>query len=179
MREDETAAAGEMVCLVDEKNNVLGAVPRRQMREQRLLHRATYIFVFHSSGQLYVQRRTMNKDLYPGYWDPAAGGVLLAGESYEESARRELEEEFGVRNVPLESHFDFYFEDVDGRVWGGVFSCVYDGELKLQADEVQGVQLMTIDQIFAPASGDSFAPDSLEALRLYVEHRRVSSAPPS
>ena len=56
------------------------------MRTERLPHRCSYILVFNSRGELWVQKRTMIKDIYPGYWDPAAGGVMQVGESYEESA---------------------------------------------------------------------------------------------
>src|SRR5262247_4252399 len=117
--------ADEIVAIVDEHNNVVGAAPRREMRAQRLPHRSTYILVFNSQGALYVQKRTMTKDVFPGYYDPAAGGVVLAGESYEEGARRELYEEMGIRDVPLTYLFDFCFEDERSRVWGRVFACVY------------------------------------------------------
>src|SRR5499427_10330210 len=113
------SAADEIVVIVDEHNNVVGAAPRREMRGQRLPHRSTYILVFNSQGALYVQKRTMTKDVFPGYYDPATGGVVLAGESYEQSAIRELEEEMGIRQVPLTWLFDFYFADQRTRVWGG------------------------------------------------------------
>ncbi|MBI1788023.1 MAG: NUDIX hydrolase YfcD [Acidobacteria bacterium] len=155
----------EIVTIVDERNRVVGSAPRPEMRARRLPHRATYILVFNSRGDLYVQQRTMTKDVYPGYLDPVAGGVVLAGESYEESARRELAEEMGIRDAPLEAHLDFYFEDDSGRVWGRVFSCVYDGELTLQAEEVESVRLMTAGEILSGAG--RFTPDGLEALRRY------------
>jgi 8-oxo-dGTP pyrophosphatase MutT (NUDIX family) len=100
-------SADEIVAIVDADNDVVGTSTRREMRAKRLPHRSTYILVFNSQGQLYVQKRTLTKDLFPGYYDPAAGGVVLAGESYEESARRELEEEMGIRDVPLNWLFDF------------------------------------------------------------------------
>ena len=82
---------GEIVQVVDEDNRETGAVTRREMRARGLVHRASYILVFNSRGELFVQKRTVSKDIYPGYLDVAAGGVVLAGESYEEAARRELE----------------------------------------------------------------------------------------
>ena len=88
--------AEEIVEIVDRDNNSIGAVSRRIMRQQGLIHRASYILVFNRSGELFLQKRTMSKDIYPGFWDLAAGGVVLAGESYEESAKRELREELGV-----------------------------------------------------------------------------------
>ena len=117
-------AADEIVTIVDEHNKVIGAVPRREMRAKNLPHRSTYILVFNTQGELYVQKRTMSKDVFPGYYDAAVGGVVLTGESYEQGAVRELEEEMGIRNVSLTWLFDFYFVDEHTRVWGGAFSCV-------------------------------------------------------
>ena len=71
----------EIVQIVDENNTEIAAVSRWLMREQQLIHRASYILVFNRAGELFVQKRTMTKDVYPGYYDIAAGGVVLAGES--------------------------------------------------------------------------------------------------
>ena len=81
--------AEELVEIVDRDNRPIGALTRRLMREQGLIHRAAYILVFNTAGELFLQKRTLTKDIYPGYWDMAAGGVVLAGESYEAAARRE------------------------------------------------------------------------------------------
>ena len=161
-------AADEIVTIVDEHNKVIGAVSRREMRAKNLPHRSTYILVFNAQGELYVQKRTMSKDVFPGYYDPATGGVVLAGESYEQGAVRELEEEMGIRNVPLTWLFDFYFTDERTRVWGGAFSCVYDGEVVLQEEEVEGVTLMTSAEILRRSENESFTPDGLYVLRRYL-----------
>lgn len=164
------SAANEIVAIVDARNTVVGAAPRWRMRAHRLLHRSTYILVFNPEGALYVQKRTMTKDVFPGYYDPATGGVVLAGENYEESARRELEEEMGIRQVPLTRLSDFYFADERTQVWGAAFSCVYDGPLSLQAEEVEGVSLMTIDEIFQRARTEQFTPDGLYVVQRYREN---------
>ena len=98
----------EIVQIVDEDNTEIAAVARRIMREQHLIHRACYILVFNQAEDLFVQKRTMTKDVYPGYYDVAAGGVALAGESYEESAERELAEELGIEGMELTFCFDNY-----------------------------------------------------------------------
>ena len=158
-------AADELVVIVDEQNRVMGSATRRQMRAERLPHRATYVFVFNSAGRIYVQLRTATKDVYPSYWDLAAGGVVLAGESYEESAERELAEEMGIRGVPLEPWFEFYFEDAGSRVFGFAYSCCWDGPLELQAEEVQRVELMDVAFVLSGAPAREFTPDSLLALQ--------------
>jgi len=164
------STADEIVAIVDEHNNVVGAAPRHEMRARRLPHRSTYILVFNSQGELYVQKRTMTKDIFPGYYDPAAGGVVLAGESYEAGARRELAEEMGIRDVPLTYLFTFYFADERTCVWGGVFTCVYDGEVVLQLEEVESGEFVPPAEILRRAQTAPYTPDGLYVLRRYL-HR--------
>ena len=164
----KVGAADEIVAIVDEHNNVIGAAPRREMRAQRLRHRSTYILVFNSQGELFVQKRTATKDVFPSYYDAAAGGVVLAGESYEQGASRELEEEMGIRGIPLTRLFDFPFEDANTRVWGCAFSCVYDGEVVLQEEEVESGAFMPIDDVLRLAQSRLFTPDGMYVLRRYL-----------
>ena len=123
--------ADEIVQIVDLHNLVTGECPRSVMRAQKLIHRACYILVFNGKHELFVQKRTMSKDIYPGYWDVAAGGVVLAGESYEASAERELQEELGISGVGLKFLFDRYFADRNNRVWGRIFTCIHEGTYSL------------------------------------------------
>ena len=161
----------ELVTIVDEENNEVGVLPRKKMRVGRLPHRATYILVFNSQDELFVQKRTQTKDVFPGYYDVAAGGVVLAGESYEEGAVRELEEELGIRGTPLTELFDFYYEDEHIRLWGRAFSCVYDGELVLQEEEIESGEYMKVQEAFRLAETESFTPDCLHVLQRYREAR--------
>lgn len=85
----------EEVAIVDRDNRLIGSAPRHEMRAKGLIHRATYILVFNRKGEIFVQERTTSKDIYPGYFDVATGGVMLTGESYRQSAARELAEEPG------------------------------------------------------------------------------------
>jgi 8-oxo-dGTP pyrophosphatase MutT (NUDIX family) len=160
--------ADEIVAIVDDQNRVVGSAPRRDMRQNRLPHRSTYILVFNSHGDLCVQKRTATKDVFPGYYDIAAGGVVLAGETYEAGARRELAEEVGIRDVPLAHHFVFHYADDDTRVWGSVFSCVYDGELVLQEEEVESAAFMPMADILSHAEQAPYTPDGLYVLRRYL-----------
>lgn len=102
------ASDAEQVAWVDGEDQLLGALARSELRERGLIGRGTYILLFNSAGELCVHRRTLSKALYPGYWDVAAGGMVLAVESYAESAARELEEELGVSGVELTAHDHFF-----------------------------------------------------------------------
>src|SRR5690606_31329801 len=111
------ASDAERVAWVDEQDRPLGAVSRAELRERGLIGRGTYILLFNSAGQLCVHRRTLSKALYPGYWDVAAGGMVLADESYAESAARELAEELGIVDAELTEHAHFLYDAAESRLW--------------------------------------------------------------
>jgi isopentenyldiphosphate isomerase len=157
----------EIVSLVDVNDRVIGQAPRARVRNEGLIHRVTYIFVFNSKGQLLLQKRTPLKDLFPGSYDAAAGGVLLAGETYERSAGRELHEELGIR-VPMQAHFKHYFDDGFNRYWGRVFSCQHEGPFELQPSEVQCVEFVDMERV---VSGEfsPLTPDTHEVLLRWLD----------
>ena len=157
------AAARELVIIVDQDNNEVATATRREMRLQSLPHRATYILVFNRRGELFLQKRTDTKDIYPGYYDVAAGGVVLAGESYEESARRELHEELGI-SAELTFLFDHHHADATNQVWGRVFRCCHDGPMRLQPEEVADGFFLHPDKIIELAASEPFTPDGLAIL---------------
>ena len=86
----------EMVEEVDAAGNVLRLVSRREMRAEGLRHRSVFIAVMSEAGQILVHRRAETKDVWPGWWDLAVGGVLSPGESFEDGARRVVAEELGL-----------------------------------------------------------------------------------
>ena len=155
------SAAEETVVIVNERDEVIGSAPRSRMRHQRLIHRTTYVFVFSSRGELLVQERTPTKDIYPAHHDLAAGGVLVVGETYEESAYREAEEELGLRGVSLTDRFKMYYEDAISRSFGRAYSCTYDGPFVLQPEEVASARFVKPEAILAgevaPVTPDSRA----------------------
>jgi len=165
-------SAQEEVAIVDRDNRVIGSATRAEMRAQNLIHRATYILVFNRQGELFVQLRTMGKDIYPGYYDVATGGVVLTGESYGASAARELAEELGISVVPLTAHFAFYHEAPDNRVWGQVFSCVHGGPFTLQAEEVAGGSFVPLALIAGLAKKHPLTPDGLLVMERFLHERR-------
>ncbi|NCC77165.1 MAG: NUDIX domain-containing protein [Clostridia bacterium] len=157
--------AEEIVVIVDRDNQPIGAVTRKIMRQQRLIHRASYILVFNTDGELYIQKRSRTKDIYPGYWDLAAGGVVLDRESYEESAKRELREELGLSGVKLRPLFDQYYEDATNRVWGRIFACTSNGPFTLQEEEIDFGRFITLGEIEQLNQLEPVTPDGMRLLQ--------------
>jgi len=158
----------ELIDVVDEHDRIVTQATRREVRLRNLWHRSVYIFLFNTAGQLFVHQRSASKDVFPGYWDVAVGGVLTAGEDYEAGARRELSEETGVTNASLRRLFPFRYEDKQNRVCGVVYSCTTDAPLHLQPSEIVAGEWMDLDVLFERTQKLEFCPDSIEALNRYL-----------
>lgn len=168
--------ANEKIVIVDHRNRKTGVTTRAEMRRHNLIHRASYILVFNHQDELFLQKRTESKDIYPGRYDIAAGGVVLADETYEQSAERELREELGVGDVPLIRHFDHFYYDADNQVWGRIFSCRHDGPFVLQEEEVASGRFLSLATILAMMlSPTQFTPDGIEILPRFSQRNTSSS----
>ena len=64
----------ELLDVVDENDLIIGVKTRGEIHARGLMHRATHILVFNRQGDLFIQKRSMNKDNDPGLWDSSAAG---------------------------------------------------------------------------------------------------------
>ena len=161
-------AADEPVDVVDEHDRVVGRASRAEVRARRLRHRATYLLVFNRRGELFIHLRTATKDVYPSHWDVAVGGVVGAGESYDDGARRELTEEVGIADAVPEPLFDFCHEDATNQVNGRVYRVVSDGPLVLQPEEVVRGEWLPVAEVRDRIARDPFCPDGVVAFERYL-----------
>lgn len=112
------------------------------------------ISILDKSGRLLVQKRSTQKELFPGRWDNSAAGHVDVGETYEQAALRELSEELGLRDFSLQRLGDYYVEVVDD--WRNMkrFTRAYTLVLKdplptfqLPPEEVEPIQWMNIQDV--------------------------------
>jgi isopentenyldiphosphate isomerase len=153
----------ELVDVVDADDRVIETVPRRQMRADRLRHRAVFIAVRSSAGLLLVHRRSAAKDLWPSRWDVAVGGVVAAGEDYDLAARRELFEEVGVDAVPNPIGAGRYADD-EVDLLARCYVVVHDGPVTFVDGEVAEARWVDRDGLGALLATEAFVPDSLTLL---------------
>jgi isopentenyldiphosphate isomerase len=163
-----TEAGDDLVDVVDDAGAVVGRATRREMRARRLPHRGTYVLVFDRAGRLFVHLRTTTKDVYPSHWDVCIGGVVAAGESFDDGAARELEEELGV-SAPLERLFAFDYADPATVVQGMAYRTRHEGPFRLQPEEIVRGEFATLDDVVERAHWAPFCPDGLLVLRRYRE----------
>src|SRR5215207_3811769 len=126
--------------VVNERDEVIRRATRREVHATGLWHRAVHILVFDAAGLVFLQKRSMLKDLSPGLWDSSCSGHLDAGEDYDVAAVRELGEEIGVKLNPGELPTRlFRIEACEQTGWEfvWVYRLRYVGPLVLDPLEVQ------------------------------------------
>ena len=127
----------ELLDVVDENDRVIGRERRGVIHEKGLMHRSAQVLVFNSKGELFLQKRSNNKDEFGGLWDSSAAGHVNPGEDYADCARRELAEELGIAEpLHLEPLFRMPASKATGYEHCSVFRCRYDGPLTYQPEEV-------------------------------------------
>lgn len=141
--------AEEIFDVVNEHDEVIGQAPRSEVHRRKLNHRAVHVLVFNSRGDLFLQKRSMLKDCFPGAWDSSASGHLDCGEDYDTCAIREVREELGVELGRIPERLfkvDACLETGQEFVW--VYQCVHEGPFVLHPEEIE--------------SGGWFAPETVE-----------------
>jgi isopentenyldiphosphate isomerase len=153
------AAAAQLVEHVDEHGQVIEVVTRAEMRARALRHRSVYVAVLDHDDQLLVHKRANWKDVFPGAWDLAFGGVCDVGEDWEPSAHRELMEEAGVRGE-LTDHGPVSFEAPGVALVGRFFVCRHDGPFTFNDGEVTDTQWVPLQDLADFVNNHKVPPDS-------------------
>jgi len=90
----------ELLDVVDENGIPTGeTVTREEAHRRGIRHRTSHIWVIrihNGKAQVLLQKRSLNKDSYPGCYDISSAGHIPAGDGFLDSALRELKEELGV-----------------------------------------------------------------------------------
>src|ERR1043166_1023307 len=127
----------EIFDVVNDRDEVIDRRPRGEVHRLGLKHRATHVLVFNSRGEVFLQKRSMQKDRQPGLWDSSASGHLNSGEDYDACAVRELREEIGLRlkNSPARLFKIAACKETDQEhVWA--YHCEAEGPFTLHPDEI-------------------------------------------
>lgn len=127
-----------MFDVVDEHDRVIGIQPRSEVHRLGLRHRAVHVLVFNARGELFLQKRSMAKDCFPGTWDSSASGHLNPSEPYDDCAIREVKEELGLTLTCAPTRLfkiDACAETGQEFVW--VYRCQAEGPFDLQPEEIE------------------------------------------
>jgi isopentenyldiphosphate isomerase len=159
----------EILDIVDEHDRVIGQSPRGEAYARGLRHRAVFVFVRDGAGRIFVHRRTARKLIFPSRYDMFVGGVVGAGESYDDAALREAEEELGVSGLPRPvPRFGFLYEGGEeeaGSWWSRVYEVRCELPVSPQAEEIAWHGFLPQEELDRVLPVWEWVPDGLEAYR--------------
>ena len=138
----------------DDDGKFTGLVERDLVHSLGLWHKSACVFLFNDNGELYVQRRAPDKDLYADQWDYSVGEHLKPGESYAEGALRGLFEELGIHTVELyslgterKSCWEVPEEHLRDCEMQQAYRGVYDGPINADPVEVAEVRSVSLAKL--------------------------------
>lgn len=157
----------EIVDIVDENDKVFGKATRKEAHVKGLLHRVVHIVIENSEGKILCLKRGPNVDTRPGYTSNCAGHVI-SGSGYEETAKRELEEELGIK-APVEFEGKIMFNDKGHNTIIGCFKAKHDGPFRIDKSELEGADFRDLKQIKKGIKmGEKYAPNFIKVIeKLY------------
>lgn len=155
----------EIFDIVDEYGNPTGeTIERGLAHKDGVRHRTAHIWIARKvkdKWQVLLQKRSMNKDSFPGRYDTSSAGHIQAGDEPLESAIRELGEELGITATPEELNFagtfDIKFEkEFHGNLFKDneiAFVYVYLSDIDIkditvQEEELECVEWFDLDETY-------------------------------
>lgn len=166
----------EEVVLINSKDEVLGSMKKMEAHENGLLHRAFSVFLFNEKGEMLLQKRAESKYHSPKQWTNAVCSHPRMNETYEEAAKRRMDEELGI-DVEIEKKFHFLYKaEVGDQLWehelDHVFTGNYEGDFKLNPEEVSEVRYISMEDLETEmkANPEHFTEWFKIILKEYKEH---------
>lgn len=157
---DRPRPTGEMVPVVEENGLVIGQATRQSVHDgSKLMHPVIHLHIINREGCLYIQKRSMKKDLLPGRWDTAVGGHVDYGETLEEALFREASEELGFRDFNPIFLKSYIWESAREKELVNVFATVGNFILKPDNDEVSEGRYWNISELEANLGMGLFTPN--------------------
>jgi len=165
----------EIFEIVDEDNNIIGTATRYQCHgNPELCHRTAHVIVLDKSGDILLQKRSKDKDIQPGKWDTAVGGHLMVGETFEQAAVREMNEELGI---PFNQQITFLFNmKIRNEIESenvAVFSTVYPGPFTIQKSEIDEIKFWPVTELINNMTEKTFTPNCILEIKELLKNIRM------
>lgn len=155
--------------IVDKDDKVIGIKDRDEVHALGLRHRIAIVLLYNKNGDVLLQRRSANKNIYPLKWDCSCSEHLKPGESWNAAARRGLKEELGISEVDLkEVLYCRANYGLEGEAISKLFSCtISEVPGKIDEKEVYGYKFFIKSELkeLLIKENNAFAKWSSEQLR--------------
>ncbi len=135
-------------------------------------HLVIHVVIFNSKNQMLIQKRKYDKVSNPNMWDISVGGSVTAGETSQQGAMRETEEELGL-NIDLHNqlpHLSITFERGYDDIY--IVNCEADLEtLAVPNEEVSDTDWASIDEIYQMIDDKTFISYRKSLIQLLFDMR--------
>lgn len=138
----------EIFPIVDEEGNAIGQAPRSKCHGgTKLLHPVIHLHIFNSKGELYLQKRSMAKDVQPGKWDSSVAGHIDLDETPDMAVLREAQEELGLISITPRYITKYIIETDREKELSYCYYAIYNGGFCLNAEELEDGRFWWIEEI--------------------------------
>ena len=138
----------EWLPLLNEKGEVIGKAPRSVCHsDKKYLHPVIHLHVINKNGEIYLQKRALNKKIQPGKWDTAVGGHIAFGETIETGLQREAFEELGIVDFKALPVANYIWESTVEREFVFCYVTRYDGGISPDKKEVADGKFWSLNEI--------------------------------
>ena len=148
----------EYIDIVTETGEPTGKVAlKSEAHKNGWFHNTIHLWLYTAKGEILLQQRSHKKDIYPLLWDVSAAGHVDSGESFKKAAKRETQEELGLKikskhliKIGIHKHLSSY---ANGTIQDNEFHHVFISELKVdinnltpQEEEVEALKLVSFEE---------------------------------
>lgn len=162
----------EMIEEVDWDGNTIAVHPKSYMKQRMFLHKASLVIPKTEDGKFLISMRAADKHPWPSTWVCAIGGKASQGETFDQAAKRESEEEVG-RALDVEHVTEFKYDDDKYKAIFNVYTTkdpVDPDSLEPDPGEIQYFKAVTLEELSRSIKDDpdAFAPTFRAAVRAFV-----------
>ena len=163
----------ETISEVDNEDNIIGEKPKPYFEDPKHRHRSSHLLIFNRKGEILIQKRSKQKKKYPGLWDWSMSGTVRAGETYEQTLEREMQEELGII-VRYNRLFKYSYADDIDNANKTVYAAEYEGRFELQKEEVDEVRWVSAEELaeWMKQRPQDFCAPFLKGIKIYL--RKIS-----
>ncbi len=146
--------------IVDEEGRVTGRAPRSVCHSgPGMLHPVVHVHIIDAKDRIFLQKRSIKKEILPGKWDTAIGGHIASGEKIEEGLKREALEELGITEFKVQFIAKYVWESKVESELVFMFVSRYNKTITINKEEIEQGKFWRIKKIKESFGKGVFTPN--------------------